>query len=75
MKDMKKQALQGKEIVKECKSLDLTGQEAAQLCALYRGESGIDELWDAITTAYYAGLATGTRHGLREAARVAGGTK
>ena len=73
MKDMKKQALEGIAIVKKNQMLDLGIQEIEQIYQMYKG--GANDIYNIITTAYYGGLATGTRHGLREAARVTGGTK
>ena len=49
-------------------ALDLTANEAAQIYEMYKGGGcTLDALWDVITTAYYSGIATGTRHGKRQA--------
>lgn len=67
MKDMKKQAAEGRAIIRKFDALDLTADEANQLFNLYkRGGQTFDALLDVITAAYYSGIATGTRHGKRE---------
>jgi RNAse (barnase) inhibitor barstar len=67
MKNMSKQAQQGRAIVQKSQALDLTANEAAQIFKMYKGGCTLDALWDVITTAYYSGIATGTRHGKRQA--------
>lgn len=69
MKDMKKQAQQGRAIIRQFDALDLTVDEASQLFTMYKGGATLDALLDVITAAYYSGIATGTRHGKRQAAK------
>ena len=75
MRNMEKQSNEGRTIIRNYETLDLTADEANQVFEAYKGGCTLDALLDVIMMAYYAGVATGTRHGLREAARVAGGTK
>ena len=69
MKDMKKQAAEGRAIIRKFDALDLTADEANQLFNLYKGGQTFDALLDVITAAYYSGIATGTRHGKRQATK------
>ena len=69
MKNMSKQAQQGRAIATACPAIDITAGELDQIFKLYKGGGcTLDALWDVITTAYYSGIATGARHGKRQAA-------
>lgn len=62
---MSKQATAGKAIATACPAIDITAGELDQIFKLYKG--GASSVYDVITAAYYSGIATGTRHGKRQA--------
>lgn len=66
-KDMKRQEQQGREIVHNNHRLDLSIAEVKQMLEPFLGGAAFtqNDIYKAVTSAYYAGLAVGTRNGQR----------
>ena len=69
MRNVAKQAEQGRNIVRKNDRLDLYGQELHALLDKSIATKDTNDIFDAVVNAYYMGLAVGTRNGKRKAAQ------
>lgn len=69
MRNVAKQAEQGRNIVRKNEKLDLYGQELHALLDKSIVTKDTNDIYDAVVNAYYMGLAVGVRNGLRQGAK------
>lgn len=67
MRNVEKQAEQGRNIVRKNDKLDLYGQELRTLIEKPLETRGSNDIYDAVVKAYYMGLAVGMRNGRKAA--------
>ncbi len=67
MRNVEKQAEQGRNIVRQNDKLDLYGSELTVLLERPLATRGSNDIYDAVVNAYYMGLAVGMRNGRKAA--------
>lgn len=67
MRNVEKQAEQGRNIVRQNNKLDLYGSELTVLLERPLATRGSNDIYDAVVNAYYMGLAVGMRNGRKAA--------